>query len=251
MRIVTFNIRCDYNQDGINSFQYRKPYITEKIQKEQPDILCFQEVLPHVATWLKDTFLDYYFIGVGRNENYRDEQATIAYRKDKINLIEFETFWLSPTPTIPGSRYENQSNCPRTCAAATFQRGDTGALFRVYNTHLDHEGSKARMLGLSQIRERMEQDNNLLGLPSILLGDFNAEPDSPEMKEFHQHTDLTDVTSSLSYTFHNYGQEKDYEKIDYIYASEDIICKQVEIWAECINHVYLSDHYPICADLSF
>ncbi len=49
MKIVTFNIRCDFGQDGGNNFCFRKPLILEKLRREAPDIICFQEVLPHVA----------------------------------------------------------------------------------------------------------------------------------------------------------------------------------------------------------
>ena len=49
MKIATFNIRCDYGQDGDNNFRYRKPLILEKLAEEKPDIVCFQEVLPHAA----------------------------------------------------------------------------------------------------------------------------------------------------------------------------------------------------------
>ena len=64
MQIVTFNIRCDYGQDGNNNFVNRKDLIEKKIKEEQPDILCFQEVLPHVAEWLKSNLTDYYVIGI-------------------------------------------------------------------------------------------------------------------------------------------------------------------------------------------
>ena len=33
-------------------------------------------------------------IGCGREANLRDEQIGIAYRKDRINLISMETWWL-------------------------------------------------------------------------------------------------------------------------------------------------------------
>ena len=66
LKFVTFNIRCDYNQDKDNSFCFRKQEIEEKLEREQPDIICFQEVLPHVAIWLKETLRDYYVVGCGR-----------------------------------------------------------------------------------------------------------------------------------------------------------------------------------------
>ena len=52
MKVVTFNIRCDYGQDGLNEFANRKKLILRKINQEKPDIIGFQEVLPHVAKWL-------------------------------------------------------------------------------------------------------------------------------------------------------------------------------------------------------
>lgn len=94
MKVVTFNIRCDYGQDGINQFSNRKNLILKKIKKEQPDIIGFQEVLPHVAEWLKENLTEYYTIGCGRSATLAGEQMSIAYRKDKFNLISMETWWL-------------------------------------------------------------------------------------------------------------------------------------------------------------
>ena len=65
-------------------------------------------MLPHVAKWLKENLNEYYVIGCGRGANLRDEQMSIAYRRDRINLISMETWWLSQTPYVPGSRYEEQ-----------------------------------------------------------------------------------------------------------------------------------------------
>ncbi len=55
MRFVTFNLRCDYQQDGINCFCYRQPLILRAVAEEKPDVICFQEVLPHMADWLKES----------------------------------------------------------------------------------------------------------------------------------------------------------------------------------------------------
>ena len=79
IKLVTFNIRCDYEQDGINNFIFRKPIIVDMVNSTQPDIICFQEGLPHVAVWLKATFMDYYIVGCGRSEDFADEQEAIAF----------------------------------------------------------------------------------------------------------------------------------------------------------------------------
>ena len=83
IKLVTFNIRCDYDQDGANSFRFRKPVILKKLAEEKPDVICFQEVLPHVAAWLKENLTEYTVVGCGRNEILEDEQMTVAFRTDR------------------------------------------------------------------------------------------------------------------------------------------------------------------------
>jgi endonuclease/exonuclease/phosphatase family metal-dependent hydrolase len=249
MKLVTFNIRCDYGQDGENNFSFRKPIILDKISKESPDIICFQEVLPHVAAWLKENLKDYYVIGCGRDENLKDEQTTIAYKKLKFNLIDMEVFWLSETPKVPGSRYQNQSICPRVCTKALFLDTDTEEVFQVYNTHLDHIGSEARKLGLGQILKKIEQEESFVKAPVILTGDFNCLPDSPEMELLKEYPYLVDLTMKTGGTFHDYGKIKEPVKIDYIIAQDNLECGSVNLWADCKDGVYLSDHYPVCVEI--
>ena len=74
MKFVTFNIRCDFGQDGANNFIYRRPLILEKIRQEKPDIIGFQEVLPHVAAWLKENLTEYYIVGCGREKDLTGEK---------------------------------------------------------------------------------------------------------------------------------------------------------------------------------
>ena len=115
LKLVTFNIRCDYDQDGANSFRFRKPVILKKLAEEKPDVICFQEVLPHVAVWLKENLTEYTVIGCGRSETLEDEQMTVAFRTKRLNLINMETFWLSPTPYVPASDTRNSPSV-RVCA---------------------------------------------------------------------------------------------------------------------------------------
>lgn len=249
MKVVTFNIRCDYGQDGINQFSNRKNLILEKIKKEQPDIIGFQEVLPHVAEWLKENLTEYYTIGCGRSATLAGEQMSIAYRKDKFNLISMETWWLSPTPEIPGSRYEEQSSCPRTATEVVFEEMETHKVFRMINTHLDHIGAIARQKGLSQILNHIQNETFWKSVPIILCGDFNAEPDSPEMEAIRQDETLINITKDIGITFHGYYQNDPSDppcSIDYIVLKGDWTCSSVTKWTDETNGVYLSDHYPVC-----
>lgn len=247
MKLVTFNIRCDYGQDGENNFCFRRRLILERLRREEPDIVCFQEVLPHVAVWLKEALRDYYVIGCGRSEALEDEQMAVAYRKDRLNLIEMETFWLSETPHIPGSRYPKQSICPRTGTEAVFEDLISKTVFRVLNVHLDHEFPEAREQGLRQCMEKLTQCRLFPHVPTVVAGDMNAEPDSPEMAILKDYP-YQNLTRDIGVTYHGYERTDEPCSIDYILA-RGFVCSAVGKWTDSQDGVFLSDHYPVWAVL--
>lgn len=249
MKFVTFNIRCDHDQDGANSFRFRKPLILRTIREKQPDILCFQEVLPHVADWLRENLNGYVTLGCGRSAELEDEQMTVAFRADKYNLMEMHTFWMSETPFVPGSRYEEQSICPRTCTEVLLFERDTRRVVRVLNLHLDHVGEGARRLGLKQVLTHLDSAKLFPDAPIIMAGDFNDHPASGIWQAFEDHPGYTDATKDIGQTFHNFMRETGHGQIDYIFVRGGLECVKVEKWTAEENGVYLSDHYPLCAEL--
>lgn len=250
MKIVTFNIRYDNPEDGVQNIKYRLPYIFDKIKKESPDIIGFQEVQPHISEILKEELTQYTILGLGREADLSGEQTAIAFRKKAFDLFRMECFWLSETPNLPGSRYEDQSICPRTCTCISFFSLEDNRLFRLYNTHLDHKGSSSRILAISQILEKIKEDNKILSMPYILMGDFNATPESTELNTLYQSKLLIDQTAKLSGTFHDFGKLIPPEKDDYIFTSMDFTCSKAGLWTDCNNGVYLSDHYPVFAEIN-
>lgn len=249
LKVVTFNIRCDCEHDGKNQFKFRKALIEKKIKKECPDIIGFQEIQPAMLRWFKDIFVEYHVIGCGRDKDYSGEHVAVAYRKENLEVIHAETFWLSKTPDKAGTRFEKQSIYPRICTGITFKHEKMEKPFRYYNTHLDHEEEEARLLGLRLILDKMQKEQEIDKLPVILTGDFNAWPDSKEIQMIKEYSLLEDCTSDIKETFHDYGRLETPEKIDYIYRSKGIECSGVSIWDEQDGEVYLSDHYPVEARL--
>lgn len=249
LKIVTFNIRCDYGQDGENQFCYRQDLIQSKIAEEHPDIICFQEVLPHVARWLRDHLQDYYVVGCGREKELDGEQMTVAFEKTRFHMISMETYWMSPWPYMPGSRYEEQSMCPRTCTELVLQEETEQKVFRLINTHLDHIGIEARKLGLKQIVDKIKSEKFLPDLPVFLIGDFNAEPDGEELKILENEA-CQNLTEGIGITFHGFDGEEPEQTIDYIYLfprgkETHFTVKKLEKWKDRIGNVWLSDHYPV------
>ena len=250
MRFVTFNLRCDHGQDGNNCFVFRQPLILEAIAENQPDVMCFQEVLPHMAKWLKDSLPEYYVVGCGRGERLDSEQMTIAIRRDRYDLLEMHTYWLSDTPEVPGSLYPGQSDNPRICTEAILMEEGSGQLYRVVNTHLDHVGAEARRRGLLQILGTVPRVEAFAQAPMILAGDFNAQPEDPEMAPLFEDPSLRVITTDVGFTYHGYGKAERPSLIDYIVLRGALSCEKVWKWTTERNGVYLSDHYPVCCDLS-
>lgn len=240
---VSFNIRLDTESDGDFAFKYRKNGIVERIMEENPDVIGFQEVLTHVYKELEEALPQYAFVGCGRERDLTGETAVIAYLKGRFTLCALETFWLSDTPKIPGSRFEKQSICPRTAAMAVLQP-ENGSPIRIINTHLDHEYKEAREQGLKLIMERIYSEP----LPAIVTGDFNACPNDPELALlFQKESGLRDATQGITDTFHNYRRDKP-SKIDYIFT-KDFQLKSSGIWES--EAPYLSDHNPVWAKLDY
>lgn len=138
--------------------------------------------------------------------------------------------------------------CPRICTEAVFVELETKQVFRVVNTHLDHEGVMAREKGLRQIVEKLECPALFAHAPVVITGDMNAEPDSPEMVVIKEYPGYVNVTDGVGITFHGYMKAEDPGSIDYIFA-KGFRCESMEKWEDERDGVYLSDHYPVCAML--
>ena len=260
VKIVTFNLRTLYDTyDGMNAFIHRAGLILDKINEEKPHVICFQEVGEQIRPFLEKYLVDYHMVGHGRLADFSSEGLGIAYRKDSIELFGLEQFWLSPTPFVPGTRYEIQSEYPRTCIYATVKHKKMKTPIRLYDVHLDHESDEARILGIRQILEKMKKDNEVMAYPSFLLGDFNAQPDSETIAFCNDYKDypLVDLTRDIPVSFHDFGGTGHTEysrgwKIDYVFTSPETAKKLQKVyrWEDNKNGIFLSDHYPICCEFT-
>ena len=178
VRVMTYNIRCagGDRMSADNNWNVRRKELAHAIDRENPDIIGFQEVDPDQYAWLKARLTDYAFLGKGRNA-HGGEASPIAYRKSRFDLVRAETFWLSKTPDVPGSKGWDAAH-PRVCTYAILKDKATGRKFSFANTHLDHVGGVARAKGMSLILAYAKKKGK--GVPLVLTGDFNChENDGP------------------------------------------------------------------------
>ena len=251
MKFVTFNIRTEAACDGVNRFFFRRGFILDKIEKEQPDVIGFQEMKHDMNAYMRPHLasLGYTLVGGGRGSDWQGEHNPVAFRTDAYELLALDTSWLSDTPFVPGSRYEKQSSCPRIITHLTLRPTGEGEPFHVYNTHLDHERAEARVRGAKRVMEKIASDADAWPFPVVLCGDFNAYPDAEETQVFRSHPfGLTELTRGIGTTWHNWGRGSD-PQIDYIFVKGFVSREPARKWTDELNGVYLSDHYPISVEI--
>lgn len=255
-RIMTFNIRLLNENDGINHWDNRKEIDLDFIKRTKPDVFGLQESTYPQLHYLDTMLTNYGFVGVGRDDGKQGgEYSPVFYQKEKYNLINSGTFWLSETPEQVSLGWDGA--CRRVCSWAVLQNKKTGHSFVYANTHLDHVGKKARANGALLIKSRLSQIAN--NLPVLITGDFNVTDQSEAYQTMcNRIFPLNDAwkvaakTTGMTYTFHNWGKitEQDGEKIDFIFVSPNIKVKNACVFNGYLgNGLYLSDHHPHYADL--
>jgi len=250
IKVMSFNLRMDTEYDGINRFRNRIPRVLEVISAENPHIIGFQEVTDYMRGVLKEKLTDYTLVGCGRGVKYNDESMTIAFKTKDFDIISLENIWLSETPDVPGSRYGyDHSGCPRmfTSVKLKWEKSDTPLYF--INTHLDHEGEYARFLESTQLCDYIKKLDNKF----ILTGDFNAPPETKEIKivtESLSDIGCIDCTENLGITFHSFLKlpEERYGKIDYIFSNEKLI-SSYKVPDIMEDGKFYSDHNAVVAIL--
>ena len=246
IKVMTFNLRTAVPADGVNSFWERKPRILAVIEREDPDIIGFQEATDEMRLWAAENLPRYTVIGCGRGKDYRGESVATAFKKDLFSLISLDHYWMSPTPNVPGSRFPgDQSACPRITSVVRLVVPDETEPFNIYNTHLDHKGAGARYLGMMQNVQRISQNPEKF----VFTGDMNAKPGAPEVTlvtEALGYRGAVDCTEGLGNTFHGFKGGEGHSHIDYIFT--DGRCESAYVVQDPgENGLYYSDHLAVCA----
>lgn len=253
LEMMTFNLRYGDARDGFNSWERRRPSVAKLLREYHPDILGCQEATPHQRAYLQaELGADYACLGVGREADGTGEQSLLLYRSDRLQLLEWQTVWLSERPELPGSRGWDAS-LPRTTTLARLQHAE-GTLL-VLNAHLDHRGTRARAKSV-ELLQRILRERQQDGEGQVLLGDFNAQEKAEpirslrkEMQDAYRQT-FPDARPREAATFHAFfGPLFPFSwRVDYIFVDPAARVEEAEILKRRGEHGgYLSDHYPVRA----
>ncbi|KAL8151628.1 hypothetical protein V2J09_021436 [Rumex salicifolius] len=194
--VMTFNLHDDQTVDSANSWEKRKDLCISVITSYSPLILCTQQGVTPQLEFLQQALPGYGQFGISRKgvEDTLDEHCTIFFDKDKVELVEGGTFWLSESPSVPGSKsWGAVAPCIATWAISysmialkkpfflciTFQLKGVeppGFSFQIVNTNMDELSSRARRR--SALLTWQHIASLPPSLPVVYCGGFNTQKES-------------------------------------------------------------------------
>jgi len=188
---------------------------------------------------------------VGCSREGRDatdgEWNTILYRKDRFELLDSDTTWLSYTPN-EASAVEG-SLCKRICTWALLKDKRTGETVLFANTHLDHGTDEVRSQQMTILMDYLA--DRIGQYPFYLTGDFNCYTNDPpyatvteRLQDSHK-TTWTDLSTETR-TYHAY-KETGGGEIDFIFHNNHTTPIRYEIISKGYDG-YVSDHYGVIAE---
>ena len=250
---MTYNIRFDNPADGENAWPNRIQKVAHVIQKYDPDLIGIQEALHHQLEDLIRMLPDYRYIGVGRDDGKeKGEYSAILYKNERFGLLSNNTYWLSETPEVPGSKSWDAA-ITRLVTTARFYDKNLKLEFVALNTHFDHIGENARLMSSIFIHgyvtgTRSQSED----LPFIVTGDFNFERTEPPYAALVMNNLLLDTKPANDTTGTYCGFEVggiDCRPIDYIFHTREWVLQNYKVADDNNGKHYPSDHLPVLAEL--
>jgi len=261
-RVMSFNVMCPFCDDTFDKWEDRLTYFKDVFSRHHPDLIGIQEPFEpkdvDSVLGVAPGYAAVYYAGDAQWPAYPD--ATLLYLKDRFEVLETGSYWLSPTPEDPWSMgFADGQVIPRIVIWARMRDKTSGRAFYFANTHFDstdpHQ-EKSAPLVLERVAPWAAK------LPVIHTGDFNSEPFHPAYKILTGGVDgkgfkLQDafVLSPAWHVDANREPAPDYDpavRIDHVFvAGGDWSCTdwRADLCEYGAKKMFPSDHRAIVADL--
>ncbi|MES2088346.1 MAG: endonuclease/exonuclease/phosphatase family protein [Patescibacteria group bacterium] len=222
LKILSWNIWYDGKFDEISKF----------LTAFDADIIGLQEVVPNDPT--RDT------IGFLKKLGYQSLFAPVLEIRNDGRIMSNAIF--SKYPIVSNKTYVLSEAESRNALQADIKIGEK--ILHVFTTHLLHTHQKP-----SEIQE-LQVQNLLKVLPkenTIIMGDFNALPESAAIKKMREIFVDSDPASPPTWSVYPEGcsgctPHKIFIRLDYIFTSKDI-----KVNSPAVHNSKGSDHLPISA----
>ena len=249
IRIITYNIRYNNPGDGINAWPNRSQQVAALLEFHQADIFGLQEALIGQIQDIQKQLPHMKWVGVGRDDGKEaGEFSPLFYNSKKFKALKSGWFWLSQTPEKPGLGWD--AACNRICTWLLLEADKKDQQFMVFNTHFDHQGTKARTESAKLILQKIKELNRD-NLPVILTGDFNLTPEQEPISVITKELkDSRSISKDAPYgpagTFNGFKFDSPLkERIDYVFVNNRVEVKQYGVLSDSKDQRYPSDHLPV------
>jgi endonuclease/exonuclease/phosphatase family metal-dependent hydrolase len=248
INVITYNIRLNTPDDGINAWPNRSEKVAALLRFHEADVFGLQEALAGQINDLKKQLPQMKCIGVGRDDGKEaGEFSPVFFDTTKFKLTDFGWFWLSQTPEKPGFGWDAHYN--RICTWVILKQKN-GVQVLVLNTHFDHQGDVARAESAKLIIEKIDELNTR-DLPVILMGDFNLTSDAGPIQYIEKRMkDSKLISLEPPYgpegTFNGFDFNSELkERIDFIFVNKKVSVQKYAVLTDSKDNRYPSDHLPV------
>lgn len=256
LRLMTYNIRLDIASDGANRWAHRREWVVAQVLWLHPDLFGMQEVLPNQKADLAADLPRYRLFGGGRDDGKEQGEASpIGFDTRRFDFLEGGMFWLSPTPAVPSRGWD--AAYKRVATWVRLRIHGTRQVILAVNTHWDHIGLIARRQSAAQIVRWLEANTRRCE-PVMLLGDFNSEIDSEQLRSITGSSmglrDARAASSSAPFgpagTFNGFeSAPRETKAIDHVFLGKQVEVERYLVLAQEIGGRWPSDHFPVFVDI--
>lgn len=249
--IMSYNVYV--KGSGEKSPENRTDEVVSNIRKYSPDSFGLQEADEGWMERLPAELTEYAHVGIGRDsDNGGGEASPVFYKKDKYELVDSGTFWLSKTPEKASKAWDAMFK--RICTYAVLKDKQTGFTYAHFNAHFDHMGVIARSESVAVVTAKIAEIAP--NIPVVFSGDLNDNEET-DMYNRVLESGLRDtkkiaVSAVGGTTYHGYSDLLTKElPIDFIFVND--FAKSVESYtvdSEKINGIYPSDHHPVISKMT-
>ncbi|MDF9827153.1 endonuclease/exonuclease/phosphatase family metal-dependent hydrolase [Ereboglobus sp. PH5-10] len=261
VRVLSANIRFPLAADNGtgNEWQLRKELARDVLLAQDADIICFQEFRKQHHEFLKDYFPGHDHAGFVDGPDERKANM-VFYSKKRFEKIAIDGVFLSPTPDVYRSKFEESASV-RNVTRLHLRDRKTGRELMIWNTHFDHKYQAGRDKQAAALVEQIKK--HPADIPQIITGDFNCPAKTQAIKTIKAGGFIDTYTAlhgsaDPGYTYHNFkghNYGKTHGKIDFVFCNDALRPTVTEIIRDnrTVDGVrrYPSDHYFISAEFEY
>lgn len=246
--VLTQNIKNSDMDDG-GTIEERSLRFDKLIAEFQPDVINTQESNNEKWQTFYETMLSDVYDRYPAEGALSTRPNTILYRRDRFELQDAGTFYLSDTPDVPSSLPEAKH--VRMCTWVLLKDRITGDTVMVCNTHIDNSADEVRVRQTKILVEQLKDE--IAEYPLCVTGDFNGNylsdiylAAAEALNDPHLNKDIN--FSEYAYTWNTVN--KSYQRrLDFCFHNDLLKPVYYRILTDGYGGV-ISDHYGVLTEFT-